>query len=63
LIQHKHCAICGKAQLVGDPEVCSPECKKVMDDNIKKKRMWWIYMALLFAAIALFIVVPMFINF
>jgi predicted nucleic acid-binding Zn ribbon protein len=63
LIQHKHCAVCGKAQLVSDPEVCSPECKKVVDDGAKKKRMWWIYMGLLFAALALFIIVPMFVKF
>lgn len=63
LIQHKHCAICGKAQLMSDPEVCSEECKKMVDENAKKKRMWWIYMAVLFAVIAIFIITTYFINY
>jgi predicted nucleic acid-binding Zn ribbon protein len=47
LIQHKHCAVCGKAQLLEDKEVCSDDCRKTLDENIRKKKMWWIYIALL----------------
>ena len=60
LIQHKHCAVCGKAQLADDPEFCSDECKKVLDDNAKRKKMWWIYLFIAMAALILFFVVPMF---
>jgi predicted nucleic acid-binding Zn ribbon protein len=63
LIQHKHCAVCGKAQLISEPEVCSPECKKVMDDNIKKKRMWWIYIAIGSAVLALIMFLQFFVKF
>jgi len=51
LIQHKHCSVCGKAQLVQDPEYCSADCKKTLEDNVKKKRMWWIYFAILMLVI------------
>lgn len=51
LIQHKHCQVCGKAQLVDDPVTCSEECKKTMEENIRKKRMWYIYMAVLFVVL------------
>jgi predicted nucleic acid-binding Zn ribbon protein len=58
LIQHKHCVICGKAQLMEDPEYCSDDCKKVLDDNAKRKKMWWIYIFIAMIALVLFFVVP-----
>ncbi len=51
LIQHKHCQICGKAQLLDDKDVCSDECQKTLDANIKRKKMWWLYLIILMAAL------------
>ena len=58
LIQHKHCAVCGKAQLMEDPEYCSDECKKVIEDNAKRKKMWWVYIFIAMAALILFFFLP-----
>jgi predicted nucleic acid-binding Zn ribbon protein len=62
LIQHKHCQICGRAQLMDDGVVCSDACQKTLDDNIKRKKMWWIYLALLLAVLVIFYVVMFLVN-
>ena len=54
LIQHKHCAVCGKAQLLDDPDCCSDECRKTLDENIAKKKRNLIYMVLLMVALVAF---------
>jgi len=54
LIQHKHCAVCGKAQLLDDPDTCSDECLKTLDENISKKKRNLIYMVLLMVALVAF---------
>ena len=52
LIQHKHCQICGKAQLLESGDVCSDDCQKIMDENIKKKNRWRMYFVILMVALA-----------
>ena len=59
LLQHKHCQICGRAVPLGE-DYCGDECKKKMEDVVKRKRFW---MYIFYALMAAFIVLLMFTSF
>lgn len=37
ILQHRHCAKCGKAHL-GEDRFCSPECETISKETMKKKK-------------------------